>query len=58
MYCLLVWGECRDVQRKRVQKVLNHAAQIVTSSKRNKHVTPLFTESNWQGLEKLILKKI
>ena len=25
-YCLTVWGGCRDFQRKRVQKMLNHAA--------------------------------
>ena len=54
MYCLTVWGGCRDVQRKRVQKVLNHASQIVTSSRRNDHVTPLLAELNWQRLEKLI----
>ena len=57
MYCLTVRGGCRDVQRKRVQKVLNHASQIVTSSRRNDHVTPLFAELNWQKLEKLILEK-
>ena len=57
MYCLSVWGGCRDDQRKRVQKVLNHAAQIVTSSRRNEHVTPLFEELGWQKLEKLILEK-
>ena len=57
MYCLTVWGGCRDVQRKRVQKVLNHAAQIVTSSKRNEHVTPLFEKLNWQNLERLIFQK-
>ena len=57
MYCLTVWGGCRDIQQKRVQKVLNHAAQIVTSSKRSDHVTPLFKELNWQRLENLILEK-
>ena len=56
-YCLTVWGGCRDVQRKRVQKVLNHAAQITTSSRRNAHVTPLFAELNWQNLDKLIVEK-
>ena len=45
------------MQKKRVQKVLNHTAQVVTSSKRNQHATPLFTELNWLRLEKLILEK-
>ena len=57
MYCLAVWGGCRDGQRKRVQKVLNHASQIVTSSKRSAHVTPIFQELNWQKLENLIIEK-
>ena len=57
VYCLTVWAGCRDVRRKRVQKVLNHAAQITTSSRRSAHATPLFSELNWQNLEKLIVEK-
>ena len=39
-----VWGGCRNVQRKRVEKMLNHASQTVTCLRRKDHATLLFAE--------------
>ena len=43
-YCMSVWSGCGAVQRYRVQKVINHCAQVVMGVGRSAHVTPLLAE--------------
>ena len=57
IYCLTVWGGCHQSQRHRIQKVLNHGAQIVFGASRRTHVTPLMTQLKWQSLDSLIAER-
>ena len=53
-YCLSVWSGCGLVQRHRIQKVINHCAQVVAGVRRSAHVTPLLEELGWPNLEGMI----
>lgn len=53
-YCLTVWGGCGKVQRHRIQKVINHCAQIVKGARRSDHVTPLLHDLKWPCVDELI----
>ena len=57
LYCVTVWGGCTKSQRHRVQKVINHAARVVTCSRRRDHVTPLLDLLDWQSVDSLILER-
>ena len=57
LYCITVWGGCTKLQMHRVQKVMNHAARIVTCSRRRDHVTPLLDMLDWQSVDSLILER-
>ena len=46
-YCMSVWSGCGVVQRHRIQKVINHCAQVVMGARRSAHVTPLLAELHW-----------
>ena len=53
-YCLSVFGGCGVGERKRVQKVINFAARIVTGIGRRDHVTPALAELGWLKVDDLI----
>ena len=53
-YCLTAWAGCGKTQRHRVQKVINHCAQVVFGVRRSSHVTPLLRELGWPTIEQLI----
>ena len=57
LYCVTVWGGCNETQKHRVQKILNHAAQIVFGSSRRAHVTPLLAQLEWQNVHSLIRER-
>ena len=57
LYCVTLWGGCTDTQRHRVQKVLNHAARIVTCSRRRDHVSPILKELKWKNVDSLIRER-
>ena len=57
VYCLTVWGGCHQSLRHRVQKLLNHGAQLVFGASRRTHVTPLLAQLNWQSLDSLISER-
>ena len=53
-YCMSVWSGCGVVQRHRVQKVINHCAQVVMGVRRSAHVTPLLDELEWPQIDRLV----
>ena len=53
-YCMSVWSGCGKVQRHRLQKVINHCAQVVMGVRRSAHVTPLLQELGWQNIDELV----
>ena len=53
-YCTSVWSGCGAVQRHRVQKVINHCAQVVMGVRRSAHVTPLLAELEWPRIDRLV----
>ena len=53
-YCMSVWSGCGVVQRHRVQKVINHCAQVVMGVRRSAHVTPLLVELEWPQIDMLV----
>ena len=53
-YCISVWGSCTAEQRKRVQKVINFGARIVTGLSRGEHVTPALQELGWGRVEEVL----
>ena len=53
-YCLSVWSGCGSVQRHRIQKVINHCAQVVMGVRRSAHVTPLLEELRWPLIDRLV----
>ena len=53
-YCLSVWSGCGILQRHRIQKVINHCAQVVAGVRRSAHVTPLLEELGWPNLECMV----
>ena len=53
-FCLSVWSGCGVVQRHRVQKIINHCAQVVMGVRRSAHVTPLLEELEWPQIDKLV----
>ena len=52
-----MWGSCNETQKHRVEKIINHAAQIVSGTSRRAHVTPLLAQLNWQNLHSLIRER-
>ena len=56
-YCATVWAGCGKTQRKRLQKVMNHCAQIVKGARRSAHVTRFMSELNWPPVEHLIAER-
>ena len=53
-YCLSVWAGCNKTQRHRVQKVMNHCAQVVFGLSRSAHVTSLLKELGWPTVDQLV----
>ena len=57
-YCnSCLWG-VNDNQLKRLQKVQNSAARIVTRTKKSDHITPVLRDLHWLPVEKRIEHKL
>ena len=56
-YCMTVWAGCGTIQKHRLQKVLNHCAQLVKGARRSAHVTPLLRELKWPSIDDLVAER-
>ena len=46
-YCSSVWANSSKRNLKKLQRVQNFAAHIITGTKKNEHISPLLRELNW-----------
>ena len=46
-YCLSVYGSCGEMQLRRLQKVLNFCARVVTGKRRRDSVTAVIRQLKW-----------
>ena len=56
-YCTTVWAGCGTTQRHRIQKVINHCAQIVKGVRRSAHVSPILQELKWPSVDNLVAER-
>ena len=56
-YCSTVWAGCNKTQRHRLQKVINHCAQVVKGVRRSAHVSPLLADLKWPSLDSMIAER-
>ena len=56
-YCITVWAGCGEIQKRRIQKIINHSAQIVKGVGRSAHVTQILRELNWPSVDDLVAER-
>ena len=54
-YCLVVYGVCNSSQMKRVQKLLNFAARVLSGRRKFDHISDVLHRLNWLTAEHLYL---
>ena len=55
LYCLTVYGVCNKTQMKRIQKVLNFAARVLSGRRRFDHISDVLNRLDWLTAEHLYL---
>ena len=50
-YCSLVWDECADYLLKKLQKLQNRAAQVITGSSYERSSENILSELDWLPLK-------
>ena len=53
-YCISVYGSSGDVQVKRIQKLINFGARVVTGRRRYDHISDAVRQLGWLTAEQLI----
>ena len=53
-YCISVWGSCSATQKKRVQKVINFGARVISGIGRREHITPVLLELGWGHVDDVL----
>lgn len=56
-YCSTVWAGCNKTQRHRLQKVINHCAQVVKGVRRSAHVSSLIEDLKWPSFDSLVAER-
>ena len=54
-YCLVVYGVCSGTQMKRVQKLLNFAARVLSGRKKFDHISDVLHRLNWLTADHMYL---
>lgn len=54
-YCLAVYGVCNSTQMKRVQKLLNFAARVLSGRRKYDHISDVLHRLNWFTAEHMYL---
>ena len=55
IYCLAVYGSCNSTQMKRLQKLLNFAARVISGRRKFDHVSDVITRLDWLTAENMYL---
>ena len=53
IYCLTVYGVCNATQMKRIQKLLNFAARVLSGRRKYDHVSDVLAELGWLTAEQM-----
>ena len=53
-YCLTAWAGCNLTQRKRIQKVINYGARIVSGQLLREYISPTLQALGWSRFEEVI----
>ena len=56
-YCLTAWAGCNVTQRKRIQKIINFGARIVSGQHRTTHISPTLQTLGWPKFEEMIVAR-
>ena len=57
LYCLPVWASASGSQLKRVQKLVNFAARVVTGTRRTEHISPVLRSLGWLNVEDMVSER-
>ena len=55
LYCLTVYGVCNGTQIKRIQKLLNFAARVLSGRRKFDHISDVLAELEWLTAEHMYL---
>ena len=55
LYCLVVYGVCGSSQMKRIQKVLNFAARVLSGRRKSAHISDVLYQLDWLTAENMYL---
>ena len=53
-YCLSVYGSCNITQTRRIQKIINFSARVVSGRRRFDHVSDVLRQLRWMRAEQLV----
>ena len=54
-YCMSVYGICGQIQKHRVQKLINFAARVLSGRRRCEHVADVISDAGWLRADELIV---
>ena len=54
-YCLSIYGTCGATEQRRLQKVLNFCARVISGRRRRDHVSDVLRDLRWLSAENLIM---
>ena len=50
-YCSLIWGNCNQTLKGKIQRLQNRAARIITGDTYDVHSKDILSRSGWKNLE-------
>ena len=53
-YCLSVYGTCGATEQRRLQKVINFCARVISGRRKRDHISDVLAEMKWLSAEHLI----
>ena len=53
-YCLTAWGGCNVTQKRRIKKIINFGARIVSGQHRRDRISPTLQALGWPRFEEMI----
>ena len=57
LYCLSVWGGAAARHMRRVQRVINFGARVVSGIRARDHISPTLRALGWRGVDELVRRR-
>ena len=54
-YCLSVYGSCNDTQMRKIQKIINFSARVVSGRRKYDHISDVVDRLGWLNAKHLIM---